>query len=43
MINKEIYYKHLINKKEKILNCITDEELASSLKDEIRLLKKKCS
>lgn len=40
MVNKEIYFKHLINKKEKILSCITDTELTTALKDEIRFLKR---
>ena len=40
MVNKEVYYKHLIDKKEKILNCITDPELINALKEEIRLLKR---
>ena len=42
MINKELYYKSLIDKKTKILNCITDESLRNTLKDEIRFLKRKC-
>lgn len=42
MINKNLYYENLIDKKTKILNCITDESLRNSLKDEIRFLKKKC-
>ena len=42
MINKELYYKSLIDKKNKILNCITDESLRNTLKDEIRFLKRKC-
>ena len=42
MINKEMYYKSLINKKEKILNNITDLELVNKLKQEIDLLKEKC-
>lgn len=43
MVNKEIYYKSLIEKKTKILNCITDEELSKVLKEEIKFLKRKCS
>lgn len=42
MINKELYYEHLIDKKEKILNCITDRELTNTLKEEIRFLKRMC-
>lgn len=42
MINKELYYKSLIEKKTKILNCITDEELSKTLKEEIKFLKRKC-
>jgi len=42
MINKEIYYKYLINKKEKILNNITDLEISKKLEKEIELLKEKC-
>lgn len=42
LINKEIYFNELINKKEKILNCITDIELTKTLKEEIRFLKRKC-
>lgn len=42
MVNKEIYYKSLIDKKNKILNCITDENLSNTLKEEIRFLKRKC-
>ena len=41
MINKELYFQYLIDKKEKILSCITDEELTKSLKNEIRFLKRK--
>jgi len=40
MVNKELYFKHLIEKKEKILSCITDANLTETLKDEIRLLKR---
>ena len=32
----------LIDKKNKILNCITDENLSNTLKEEIRFLKRKC-
>lgn len=42
MINKELYYESLIDKKTKILNCITDESLRNTLKEEIRFLKRKC-
>ncbi len=42
MVNKELYYKSLIDKKNKILNCITDENLRNTLKEEIRFLKRKC-
>lgn len=42
MINKELYYESLIEKKTKILNCITDENLRNTLKEEIRFLKRKC-
>lgn len=41
MVNKELYFEHLISKKEKILSCITDSELTNTLKEEIRLLKRK--
>lgn len=42
MVNKELYYKSLIDKKTKILNCITDEKLRNTLEEEIRFLKRKC-
>lgn len=42
LVNKEIYFNELIEKKEKILSCITDEELTKTLKEEIRFLKRKC-
>lgn len=42
MVNKELYYESLIDKKTKILNCITDESLRNTLKEEIRFLKRKC-
>ena len=42
MINKKTYYKYLINKKEKILNNITDTKLIKNIKQEIKLLKEKC-
>ena len=42
MINKELYYKKLIDKKTKILNCITDKDLSNTLQEEIRFLKRKC-
>lgn len=42
MMNKEVYYKYLIYKKEKILNNITDTELIKKLQNEIDLLKQKC-
>lgn len=42
MVNKELYYKSLIEKKTKILSCITDEELSKTLKEEIKFLKRKC-
>jgi len=41
MVNKELYFNHLIEKKEKILSYITDEELTNTLKEEIRFLKRK--
>ena len=42
MINKEIYYKNLIEKKENILNNLNDIELINKLKEEIEILKEKC-
>lgn len=42
MINKNIYYKYLIEKKEMILKKVTDNELINNLKKEIDFLKKKC-
>ncbi|MBQ3021159.1 MAG: SAM-dependent methyltransferase [Bacilli bacterium] len=42
MINKELYYNCLIEEKERIIGCITDKDLISSLRQEIRLLKEKC-
>lgn len=42
MINKEVYYKNLIEKKEKIINNLNDDNLINSLKQEINLLKEKC-
>ena len=42
MINKERYYKFLIDKKEKIFNSITDDGLRNTLKEEIRFLKGNC-
>jgi len=42
MINKEIYYKNLIEKKEKILNNLKDIVLKNKLKEEIEILKEKC-
>ena len=45
MLNKEIYYKYLINKKEKILNNLNNLnniELIEKIKKEIDVLKEKC-
>ena len=41
MLNKEVYFENLIEKKEKILTNITDIKLINKLKREIELLKKK--
>jgi len=42
MINKELYYKYLIDKKEKILNNINDNKLKKDLLNEINYIKEKC-
>lgn len=42
MLNKEIYFKSLIEKKEKILNNLNDIILINKLKKDINLLKEKC-
>jgi len=42
MLNKEVYYKNLIEKKENILNNLNDIELINKLKEEIEILKEKC-
>lgn len=42
MLNKKVYYKNLIEKKEKILNNLNDIELINKLKEEIEILKEKC-
>ena len=41
MIDKEVYYKYLIEKDEKIINNISDKELINHLKEEIKFLKEK--
>lgn len=38
MINKEIYYKYLIDKYEKILNCINDNTTKDEIRNEILLI-----
>ena len=38
MLNKEIYYKYLINKYNKILNCINDNSFKDELRNEILLI-----
>ena len=38
MLNKEIYYKYLINKYNKILNCINDSSFKDELRNEILLI-----
>ena len=42
MINKETYYKYLINKNKKILSNINDKELIIKLEKEIKFLEEKC-
>jgi len=42
MLNKEVYYKNLIQKKEKIILGLNNQELINNLKQEIDLLKEKC-
>ena len=42
MLNKEVYYKSLIEKKENIIKNISDNELLNKLNNEIKLLKEKC-
>ena len=42
MINKELYFKYLIDKKENIIKNISDTELINKLNKEIPLLKEKC-
>lgn len=38
MLNKEIYYKYLIDKYNKILNCINDNSFKDELRNEILLI-----